>query len=981
MYRINVRAAPRRWFRILLLPVAAVLLAPPCWGADAQQPSLDGAWAVGSERACTANSYQLQTTASVWSFTDQKGGTNIEKVIQSGSGLYVTETVSSPSVRVGTRWEYRFQGPSRAEVRNTSTQKGFTIVRCATPSKAPVPTDSATVDSTPATPCDIAAAFPYDSQRKAAGVAYGALNASIAIAQCAEAVSRFPNSGRLYFQLGRALEKANRISDAIAAYRRAGENGHGGGFSNLGELYRDGKGVTRDLTEAERLFQRGAAIDYPEAQYNLANILLKKSHNNDDVEKARQLLMSALNAGYVDASKSLEALPALAPVVGERQASASADAGTTAHETSDNLFRSVMLGVWAKDCKSPASKDNFYSIRAIMLNEGPMMATYTSLDEPGQGFAAINGKLEGTNIYNFTLTFSPTRAIGHFSVSVSYSVVNNKSILIQSILDDGTVLVKDGIVQATAIRSPELERCSSTNLEDIESQGKYIYLKSANLAQSEHNALDNVGETTRQTQHGNAIHGIWSKNCNLPPSDSNPYLFHEVYPDGWIGYHYYESASKLFRSGYFTNMKEIAPQFYQYLDSGSRRIIENIIDNKSRLMEDYILNPGYFMVKDGKTRANGLFNYNEPPNGPLTSATFRCSGENLTDAESRKAFLAARTQIGATVPPAAIQSVLEDLRKRQAEHQARPDYATLKAPNGTVTKKMTDPQTGDRVFVIQRGGNEQPPCDTDSSGHLNVVMGVDQQKLIDEQKLHASDPVFFLKAAANHLAAGFQIAKSICPSVRSCVDSVALLNPLAQKVDAGRRECTVRPMTGADILAYNSDPDVTGMGQGRLLFTANYGATGAGDMNWSGLQQIQLEIAAQAEAERSRQAEIAAENARFARRSNFRSQFNVKDSTTSAALIANPFVFKDAVVTVHGMFVKMISESEALFGEADFGGISNAIVVSKVPPTQFRGGEQVILAVRVRGSRSLTNGNIANSTPDLEYVGSYTCRQNNCADF
>jgi hypothetical protein len=59
----------------------------------------------------------------------------------------------------------------------------------------------ARADSAPATACDISAASPYDGQRKAPGVSYGALNASVAVAQCAQAVSRFPNSGRLYFQL------------------------------------------------------------------------------------------------------------------------------------------------------------------------------------------------------------------------------------------------------------------------------------------------------------------------------------------------------------------------------------------------------------------------------------------------------------------------------------------------------------------------------------------------------------------------------------------------------------------------------------------------------------------------------------------------------------------------------------------------------------------------------------------------------------
>jgi hypothetical protein len=63
---------------------------------------------------------------------------------------------------------------------------------------------------------------------------------------------------------------------------------------------------------AQREFEQGAALGYPEAQYNLANMLLRQGRTDANVERARQLLTSALNAGYVDASASLRALPSKA---------------------------------------------------------------------------------------------------------------------------------------------------------------------------------------------------------------------------------------------------------------------------------------------------------------------------------------------------------------------------------------------------------------------------------------------------------------------------------------------------------------------------------------------------------------------------------------------------------------------------------------------------------------------------------------------
>lgn len=175
-------------------------------------------------------------------------------------------------------------------------------------------------DNAPATMCDTAAAFPYDNGRQAQGVGFNALNPSVAIPQCVDAIARYPNSGRLHFQLGRALEKANRLAEAITAYRRASEVGHGGGYNNLGELYRDGKGLPRDLVQAEQLFRQGAALKYPEAQFNLANMLLKAPMNVGNVEQARQLLSAAVAAGYVDAVRPLQALgPQSAPAIGQPQ--------------------------------------------------------------------------------------------------------------------------------------------------------------------------------------------------------------------------------------------------------------------------------------------------------------------------------------------------------------------------------------------------------------------------------------------------------------------------------------------------------------------------------------------------------------------------------------------------------------------------------------------------------------------------------------
>ena len=165
----------------------------------------------------------------------------------------------------------------------------------------------------PVTLCDRYAAFPFDPAKKTPGVSYSQLDAASAISQCQIAVKEFPQTSRLYFQLGRGLEKGRRLPEAISAYQTAANLGHGGGFNNLGELYRDGKGVSKDLKMAEVYFRKGSDINYAEAQYNLAILLLKIKNTDSNTALARDLLSAALQSGYADAKKPLDMLPVQQP--------------------------------------------------------------------------------------------------------------------------------------------------------------------------------------------------------------------------------------------------------------------------------------------------------------------------------------------------------------------------------------------------------------------------------------------------------------------------------------------------------------------------------------------------------------------------------------------------------------------------------------------------------------------------------------------
>ena len=118
--------------------------------------------------------------------------------------------------------------------------------------------------------CDRLAASPLDPQKQTPGLSYNQLNANLAVPACKKATEESPQTARLWFQYGRALEKGNRLPDAIYAYQEAAKLKSGAAHNNLGELYRDGKGFQKDLIKAEEYFALAASLNSPEGKSNLS---------------------------------------------------------------------------------------------------------------------------------------------------------------------------------------------------------------------------------------------------------------------------------------------------------------------------------------------------------------------------------------------------------------------------------------------------------------------------------------------------------------------------------------------------------------------------------------------------------------------------------------------------------------------------------------------------------------------------------------
>lgn len=120
--------------------------------------------------------------------------------------------------------------------------------------------------------CDRLAASPFDPQKQSPGLGYSQLNASLAVPACKRATEESPQTARLWFQYGRALEKANRLPAAIYAYQEAVKLKSGAAHNNIGELYRDGKGFQKDLNKAEEYFVLAANLNSPEGKSNLSTL-------------------------------------------------------------------------------------------------------------------------------------------------------------------------------------------------------------------------------------------------------------------------------------------------------------------------------------------------------------------------------------------------------------------------------------------------------------------------------------------------------------------------------------------------------------------------------------------------------------------------------------------------------------------------------------------------------------------------------------
>jgi TPR repeat protein len=148
--------------------------------------------------------------------------------------------------------------------------------------------------------CDRLAASPDDVSRPAgvAGVAFDRIDAARAVPACRAAMVVSRNDPRIALQLGRALDKAGGAdAEAVALYRKAADAGDAVGMADLGLMYENGTGVSKDAAEAARWYRK--AVDAGDARGMTYLGLLYENGTgvSKDAAEAARWFRKAVDAG------------------------------------------------------------------------------------------------------------------------------------------------------------------------------------------------------------------------------------------------------------------------------------------------------------------------------------------------------------------------------------------------------------------------------------------------------------------------------------------------------------------------------------------------------------------------------------------------------------------------------------------------------------------------------------------------------------
>ena len=111
-----------------------------------------------------------------------------------------------------------------------------------------------------------------------------------------------------YYEVGDLLELAHdsvEYKKALKCAQRAIDNGSTYAYYLKGKAFQEGKGVERNIAEAETTFKKGVDLGDPTCKYAYASLILAEMVEDPDFEYALRLSKEACESGYTPAYKLL----------------------------------------------------------------------------------------------------------------------------------------------------------------------------------------------------------------------------------------------------------------------------------------------------------------------------------------------------------------------------------------------------------------------------------------------------------------------------------------------------------------------------------------------------------------------------------------------------------------------------------------------------------------------------------------------------
>lgn len=126
------------------------------------------------------------------------------------------------------------------------------------------------------TACDVLAAHPADPDKIASGVSKSAMDKPRAIDACRAAVAAAPASGRLNYQLARALFYSEHFEEAMPIFEHAASQGYRQAHLIIGLIVQGRHGgIPYDADRLEKHWREGARLGHHNAQVCYVHAALK----------------------------------------------------------------------------------------------------------------------------------------------------------------------------------------------------------------------------------------------------------------------------------------------------------------------------------------------------------------------------------------------------------------------------------------------------------------------------------------------------------------------------------------------------------------------------------------------------------------------------------------------------------------------------------------------------------------------------------